>query len=233
MKQLLLFIMLSFPALQAQTLDTGVFSSLGREEATQTAIQLTAICGQPFDVTKGSDLLSYGFTEVVSTANEATEITGISLDKDKVTIEAGSNLQLTATLSPVTTSNPTIKWYSSNPSAATVSEGKVTAVNAGEATITATSACGMRAAECTVTVKSADTAIDQVETGNKVYPTAVDTDLNIDLMLPQTIYIVNVAGKICAVVQGQAGHNSISLQAYPAGMYLVRLSNETVKVIKR
>lgn len=324
MKQylLLLFCSLAFPTLYAQSLETGSFTSLGNESVNNADIQLTAICGQPFDITEGSDCLAYGFTEVVATANEATEITGISLDKNKASIETGGSLQLTATLSPVTASNLVVNWHSSNPLVATVNDGKVTAINTGETTITVTSASGMRAAECAltvtrtpepvpvpvagisldqvavaldvhttiqliatilpanadnktviwkssdervaavdrgtvtalasgtatiratsqdgtytaeciVTVKSTDTAIDKVESGNKVYPTAVENYLYIDLQQAQTIYIVSVSGKICEVVQGKTGHNTLSLQKYPSGMYLVRLNNETVKVIKR
>lgn len=57
-----------FP-LRAQTLD-GTFSFQGAGTVTSTT-QLTAIGGQPFEGSSVEAPLSYGFIEILSTANES------------------------------------------------------------------------------------------------------------------------------------------------------------------
>lgn len=219
-------------SLQAQTLD-GNFSSLGKEEVTAT-IQVTAIGGQPFVGVTRNDNLSYGFTELVALANEATELTGLTVDKKTASLETGSSLQLVASLLPEVTFKPSVYWHSSNPSVASVSEGLVRAMSAGTATITVTSAGGLLADACVVTVQAGSTtAIDLIESGNKVYPSVVRQNLFVDLQQPQTVYLINLSGQICATLQGHIGANVISMQSYPAGIYFVRLTKQAVKIIKR
>ena len=87
----------------------------------------------------------------------AVSVTGVTLDRNSASIEAGSTLQLTATVSPSNATNKTVSWSSSNTSVATVSNGLVTAVSAGSATITVTTADGGYTATCAVTVTPAVT----------------------------------------------------------------------------
>ncbi len=76
--------------------------------------------------------------------------TGISLDKNALSLVEGNYETLTATVSPTDTTD-TVTWSSDKTSVATVdSTGKVTAVAAGTAKITATA--GTKTATCTVTV---------------------------------------------------------------------------------
>lgn len=76
----------------------------------------------------------------------------VTLDQNKLSLEAGDTATLTATVTPDAVTDPTITWASSNEDVATVNEnGVVTAVSAGTATITATAANGVSAA-CDVTV---------------------------------------------------------------------------------
>ena len=315
----------SFSCLQAQSLE-GSFSSLGEEEAVNGSdIQLTAICGQPFEPSGKGDQLAYGFSEIVAATNEANEITGISLDKSSAIIKVDESLQLTATILPEDANNKTVNWKSSNTTIATVSEnGLVKAIAKGNATITATTASGMFAAECaitvtstpqpepepvpvtgvtldqtsatfkvketitltatvspadadnkaiswtssdekiaqvdrgvvtaiapgtavisvitedgdfeakcTVTVEDIDTANEMIQVENKVYPVWIENVLYIELLKAQTIYVVNVSGKIQDTIQGQAGLNTISAESYPAGIYFIRLKDQVVKVIKK
>lgn len=67
-------------------------------------------------------------------------------------METGESAALTATISPKDATNQSITWSSSNTKVATVSDGKVTALSAGNTTITAK--CGSKTAACTVAVKS-------------------------------------------------------------------------------
>lgn len=78
--------------------------------------------------------------------------TGLSLNKSKTSIAAGSTEQLTATVTPTEAENKTVTWSSTNTDIATVdSAGKVTAVTAGAATITAKTFNNI-SATCEVTV---------------------------------------------------------------------------------
>ncbi len=126
-----------------------------------------------------------------------------------------------------------VSWYSSDPSVVAVKDGVVSALQEGKATVTVVSASGLFADQCEVTVKSDPTSIEEVSSGNRIYPTVTEDYLYADLQQAQTIYIINVSGKVCEKVQCQAGQNTISMQAYPIGVYFIRMDSKVVKVIKR
>lgn len=310
-------------SLQAQTLE-GVFSFQG-EETVASTIQLTAIGGQPFEGTAAGSLLAYGFVETVSTANEYTDVTALTLGQHEASLEAGSSLKLSASFSPAEVDNQAVGWFSSDPSVVTVKDGTISALKAGNAVISVVSASGIFSdrcditvtksgsdpvpepdpilvtgvslepqeallkvgetieleatvspqnaddkrvewissdenvatvqagvvtavatgtavvrvttvdggytATCTVTVSAAPTSIDNVSGGNNV--SLVDDYLHLELQKPQIVYIFNVSGKVCDVVQSQSGLNTVSMQKYPAGIYFVRMENKVVKVVKR
>lgn len=94
--------------------------------------------------------------EVVNAVMEiyraSSTATGISLDKDQITVSVGdAGVQLNASLTPAD-SQDLISWSSDDDTVATVSSsGLVTAVGAGSCTITASVAGGYKA-ECKVTV---------------------------------------------------------------------------------
>lgn len=88
------------------------------------------------------------------TINAATvSVTGVTLDKAELHLDVGDSETLTAAITPDNATDKAVRWTSSNPSVATVNNGEVTAVSAGEATITVTTADGGFTAECTVTVR--------------------------------------------------------------------------------
>lgn len=97
--------------------------------------------------------------------------TSITLDETEATIYTGNTLQLTATVLPSTTSNPSVNWSSSNTSVATVSStGLVTAKSTGEAVITAKTADGSNlSAKCNVTVKRLATSISLNKSSATLY----------------------------------------------------------------
>lgn len=234
MKKYLFLFIISFSLLvpiHAQTLE-GVFSCQGEESVVST-IQLTTIGGQPFEGTIVGTPLSYGFIETVSTVNESSNVFSFDLEENNVSAELGEQLQLVATFSPEVVDNPTLSWFSSDPTVATVEDGVVSALQEGKSAITAVSACGVYSDICEVTVSSDPTSIEKINTGNRVYPTVTKDYLNMDLQRTQTIYIINVAGQICAKVPCQVGQNTISMQTYPAGIYFIRMDNEVVKVVKQ
>lgn len=79
-------------------------------------------------------------------------VTGIALSQTSASLNKGSVIQLTATVSPSDAADKTVTWSSSNPQVATVSSyGQVTGIGAGTAVITASASNGVKAT-CTVTV---------------------------------------------------------------------------------
>lgn len=88
--------------------------------------------------------------------DEAITVTGISVDKDALTLEVESTEVLEATLQPEGATGA-ITWSSSKPSVATVNkEGVVTALKIGETTIVAEYGAFTAHCEVTVTAKELD-----------------------------------------------------------------------------
>lgn len=85
--------------------------------------------------------------------------TGIALDKENISLSVGATQELVATVIPSVATNKNVTWTSNHPEIATVENGVVTAVAAGEATITATTEDGNNVATCTVTVATPVTAV--------------------------------------------------------------------------
>lgn len=93
----------------------------------------------------------------------------VSLDQTYITMKKDASATLTATVKNAT--NSTVNWTTDNQDVATVIDGVITAVSAGEATITATSAeDNTKSATCTVVVNATpDTGTLKalIEEGNK------------------------------------------------------------------
>lgn len=89
-------------------------------------------------------------------------VTGISLDKTKLTVITGTTKTLTATVTPSDATTKTVTWKSSDKKIAKVKKGVITGVSAGTVTITATTKDGGKVATCTVTVKPPKTSIKKV-----------------------------------------------------------------------
>jgi len=79
-------------------------------------------------------------------------VTGVKLDKTTASIAVGETVTLTATVLPSDATNKNITWSTSNSKVATVSNGVVKAVAAGNATITVTTEDGSHTATCELTV---------------------------------------------------------------------------------
>lgn len=88
----------------------------------------------------------------VTVNRQAVPVASVSLDKASLEMEVGDEETLTATISPADADIKTISWSSDNTAVATVSDGKVKAVGAGNATITVTTTDGGKTATCAVTV---------------------------------------------------------------------------------
>ena len=69
---------------------------------------------------------------------------------------------------------------------------------------------------------------------SKIYPT-VTTGL-VHIVLPETVtdfvQIIDISGKVLQTVRLQSLENTIDISSYQAGIYMIRIGSQTVKVIK-
>ena len=131
------------------------------------------------DIDKTKNVYAYGFClkkasgtayvpiddiSIYSTAE--VNVTGIALDTNSKTINLNKTATLTPTISPSDATNKNVTWTSSNTSVATVADGVVTGVSAGNATITATTVDGGYTATCAITVLPEQTYFNALFVGN-------------------------------------------------------------------
>ena len=134
---------------QSVTWSTSDKSVVTVEDGTVTAIK----AGEATVTATANDKGSVKAECKVTVTAAKVAVTGVSLDKTTLTVAAGGNAKLTATVAPANATNKRVTWSSSDEAIATVdSEGKVTANAAGTATITVTTKDGNKTAECKVTV---------------------------------------------------------------------------------
>ena len=105
-----------------------------------------------------------------SSQNE-TAVSGVSLNYDSLTMQAGKTVVLTATVTPDTALNKEVSWTSSNTSVATVNNGAVTAIKEGTTVITVTTKEGGFNAQCVLTV------IAKEEDEQPYIPDETDSDI--------------------------------------------------------
>lgn len=86
----------------------------------------------------------------VTVTPRTISVESITLNKPQLSLVKGATETLTATVLPTTATDKTVTWKSSDTAVATVKDGIVTAVAAGNATITAKA--GEKTATCAVTV---------------------------------------------------------------------------------
>jgi len=127
-------------------------------------------------------------------------VTGVSLNKNSISLNIGDKETLTATVAPKNAANKTVVWSTSNVGVATVVNGVVTAVSAGSATITVTTADGDKTAECSV----------KVGTGS-VNQTLTADDFNIS-------GLSQITGSVTAVsITPKSGKSDINITIYYEG----------------
>jgi len=95
-----------------------------------------------------------GKTASCDVAVRAVPVSSVSLNKTSIELLAGDTETIQATVLPINATNKIILWSSSNGAIATVSDGLVTGVAAGNVTITATTQDGGKTASCDVAVSA-------------------------------------------------------------------------------
>lgn len=107
----------------------------------------------------------------------------MALNKTEASVEVGAGETLIATVLPENASDKSVTWKSDAEAVATVEDGVVTGVSAGEAAITVTTTDGEKTATCTVTVTESDGVYtqQQLEAMTKNQITALAADLKYTL----------------------------------------------------
>ncbi len=87
-------------------------------------------------------------------------VTSITLSKSALTLEVGQSADLTARVLPADATDPSVSWSSSDPAVASVTDGHVEALAAGNAVITAKA--GDKEARCEVTVNQPYVPVESI-----------------------------------------------------------------------
>ena len=117
-----------------------------------TAATTTSMSGYQYRCVVSNSAGSVTSNAATLTVNAATvPVTGVTLEPTSLSLFTGDTAPLTATVQPSDATNQNVTWQSDNANVATVQNGTVNAVGAGEATITATA--GGITATCVVHVR--------------------------------------------------------------------------------
>ncbi|MDE5829784.1 MAG: leucine-rich repeat protein [Duncaniella sp.] len=155
----------------------------------------------------------------VTVSKKAIPAEGIILSSDVEELTVGDTVELTATVTPVDTTDPTVTWTSSDEAVATVGEdGVVTAVGEGEATITAT--CGNVKAECTVIVSSTTTGIASVNGEDNAVKV-----INGEIVTAGAADVYTIDGRLAA--RSEDGR----IKGLARGVYIVVTNGMSVKIL--
>lgn len=121
--------------------ENGVVTAVGVGECTITTTIVADTTATAEDAGVDSEMLVVPENAKVETkVTVGKAIESITLDSNEGVLTVGNSVTVTATVTPDNATNTTVNWTSSDEKVATVdSNGKVTAVAAGNATITATS----------------------------------------------------------------------------------------------
>ena len=130
--------------------------------------------------------------EITVTDDTPVPVTGVSLNKNTLSLTVGGKDTLIATVAPTNASNQKVSWSTSSDKIASVdSNGNVTAVAQGSATITATTEDGKKTATCSVTVTASTVAV----TGVKLDKSSATVNVNGTTQLTATVEPSNAANK--------------------------------------
>ena len=131
-----------------------IWSSSDGSVASVSNGTVTALKAGTADITVTTDDGGKTATCSVTVKARTIDVADVVLTPSTLTLTEGDSETLTATVKPDNATNRNVTWASSDNTVATVEDGKVTAVKAGEAKITVTTEDGGKTASCSVTVKA-------------------------------------------------------------------------------
>lgn len=112
----------------------------------------------------------------ITKAVEIIHVESVALDITTLTLAVDQSATINATVAPSNATDKSVSWKSSDTSVATVNNGKITGVSAGNATITVTTNDGKKTATCTVTVENEKTISTIAEVRNYIAKNPVDVN---------------------------------------------------------
>lgn len=131
------------------TVVDGTITAVGEGTAKVTVRSVSAQVSDALDVT------------VIA---QTVGVTGISLNKETLTLKIGDSERLVCTVSPEDATNTNVSWSSSDEAVAVVdAEGTVTALQPGECNINVVSEDGGHKATCAVSVEAASSSDDYID----------------------------------------------------------------------
>jgi hypothetical protein len=168
-------------------------------------------------------------------------VTGISLDKNEITLKLNERDTLTAFIEPSNADYQEVKWKSSDVAVAAVSNaGIVLARTLGTAIITATSTEGGFTADCAVTVEP-PTGIAERGLGasQQVYPNPTDGRLTLqfETVGRRLVTLSDRSGKILLRKTVNTQTAQMDVTHYPADVYLLTIDDgkqkSTMTILKK
>ncbi|PID89834.1 MAG: hypothetical protein CSA97_06070 [Bacteroidetes bacterium] len=159
-------------------------------------------------------------------------VEGITIEPTSATMAKGEKLTLQAIITPSNASNQNITWKKSTTIAISLNPaGIVTALRPGTATITATTEDGGYQATCEITVGGGtDTPVTPPNKGQyRITPNPAHGLCRIEgLASPANVEVYNAIGQ--KVLELETA-DAIDLTGLPAGEYLARIKNESLRFI--
>ncbi len=169
----------------------------------------------------------------------AVAVTGVSLDQSMLTLTAGDTAVLAATIEPENASDTGVTWSSRNNAVATVADGTVTGVAAGEAYIIVTTSDGGFKDSCLVTVSTNIGISNREAAGVKLYPNPVNGGvLYIQLADNSDILSFEVYNTLGVLILKETFNNRSLIEINTGtllekGVYIVRFGNSNSNYVKR
>ena len=154
--------------------------------------KVTAISPGTASITVKTLVGGYKDVCVVTVKASNVPVTGVRLNKKKISISRGHSEVLKATIIPESATDKRIAWSSNNPSVVTVNNtGMITGVASGTATITVTTVAGGYTDNCIVTVTDTNIPV----TGISLNKNLLILDVNNDERLIATVIPENASNK--------------------------------------
>jgi hypothetical protein len=175
----------------------------------------------------------------VTTTNDAPYIpvTGVSLDRNEISLETGKRDTLIATVTPDDAVYKEVTWKSDNvPVAAVSAAGIVLGRTPGTATITATTSEGGFTANCTVTVVPLTSIAETLhDASQKVYPNPTDGTLTLafETAGERLITLSDMSGKMLLRKTVNKPTEQIDISHYPSDVYLLTIDDGKRKSIRK
>ncbi|MDR0437228.1 MAG: Ig-like domain-containing protein [Bacteroidales bacterium] len=158
------------------------------------------------------------FTTVFTACKKDEAVTGVTLNKNTLTLTVGQDETLVASVLPGNAANKSATWSSDDPSVATVYFGVVSAKSEGTAIITVTTTDGGKTDRCTVTVQATSVPVTGITLNHAFYSLEVGDNLTLTAnVLPESASnravtwsssdqsaVVNNNGRVTAVSPGTA-----------------------------